>query len=89
MAFRKYPFNVKFCGAAQIRKEDRLRVTFVMELCKENLMGSISRIRTTYLSSTPGAARDVIRWARDIANALEFIHSQGIVHRDFKLENIM
>ena len=41
------------------------------------------------LSLTPGAARSVIRWARDIANALEFIHSQGIVHRDFKLENIM
>ena len=35
-----HPFNFKFCGAAQIRKEDRLRVTFVMELCKENLMGS-------------------------------------------------
>ena len=41
--FRKldHPFNVKFYGAAQIREEDQLRVTFVMELCKENLMGRI------------------------------------------------
>ena len=33
------------------------------------------------LSLIPGAARSLIRWARDIAHALEFIHIQGIVHR--------
>ena len=62
-----------------------------MELCKENLMGRIFQNRDNIhsLSLTPGAARSVIRWARDIANALEFIHSQGIVHGDFKLENIV
>ena len=62
-----------------------------MELCKENLMGRIFQNRDNIpsLSLTPGATRSVIRWARDIANALEFIHSQGIVHRDFKLENII
>ena len=62
-----------------------------MELCKENLMERIFQNRDNIpsLSLTPGAARSVIRWVRDIANALEFIHSQGIVHRDFKLENIM
>ena len=41
------------------------------------------------LSTTPTAVINVVRWAKDIANALEFIHTQGIVHRDLKLENIL
>ena len=84
-------FTVKFYGAALIREEDRLRVTLVMELCKENLMWRIFQNQdiTPSLSLTSGAARGLTRWARDIAEAPEFIHWQGIFHRDFKLENIM
>ena len=40
-------------------------------------------------SSTATAARDVIGWAKDIADALEYIHRHGNVHRDLKLENIL
>ena len=40
-------------------------------------------------SSTATAAKDVIGWAKHIADALEYIHRQGIVHRDLKLENIL
>ncbi|PFX15339.1 Mitogen-activated protein kinase kinase kinase 12 [Stylophora pistillata] len=40
-------------------------------------------------SSSVTATRDVIGWAKDIADALEYIHGQGIVHRDLKLENIL
>ena len=52
-------FIVKFYGAAQIREEDRLRVTLVMEPCKENLMGRIFQNQDNIpsLSSTPGAVR--------------------------------
>ena len=52
-------FIVKFYGAAQIREEDRLRVTLAMELCKENLMGRIFQNQDNIpsLSSTPGAVR--------------------------------
>ena len=83
--FRKlnHPFNVKFYGAALIREEDWLRVTLVMELFKENLMGRIFQNQDDMpsLSLIPGAAISLIRWARDIAHTLEFIHIQGIVHR--------
>ena len=40
-------------------------------------------------SSTAAAARDVIGWAKDIADALNYIHRQGIVHKYLKLENIL
>ena len=62
-----------------------------MELCKENLMRHIFRHERNIpgRSSTATAARDVIGWAKDIANSLEYIHRQGIVHRDLKLENIL
>ena len=41
------------------------------------------------LSTTTSAAKNVIGWAKDIANALEFIHNKGIIHRDLKLENTL
>ena len=70
-----------------------MRPIIVMELCKENLMRHIFRnpknIPAKLPSSTPPTDRTTIRWAKDIANALEFIHSQGYVHRDLKLEKIL
>ena len=75
--FRKlnHPFIINFYSAALIREEERLRVTVVMELRKENLTRRIFQNRNNIpsLPLTPGAARSVIRWARDIANAR--IHS--------------
>ena len=42
------------------------------------------------LSTTTSAApKNVIGWAKDIANALKFIHNKGIIHRDLKLENTL
>ena len=86
-----YPFIVKFYGAALLKEGDRSKAILVMELCKEKLMRHIFQNRNNIpgRSSTPTAVRNVIRWAKDIANALEFIHSQGIVHRDLKLENML
>ena len=86
-----YPFIVKFYGTALRKEGEQLKAILVMELCKENLMRHIFRHKSNIpgKSSAATAARDVIGWAKDIADALEYIHRQGIVHRDLKLENVL
>ena len=86
-----HPFIVKFYGTALQKEGKRLKAILVMELCKENLMRHIFQHESNKpgKSSTATAARNVIGWAKDIADALEYIHRQGIVHRDLKLENIL
>ncbi len=69
-----------------------MRAILVMELCKENLMTHIFQNPENIPgmpSSTASTDRNTIRWAKDIANALGFVHRQGFVHRDLKLENIL
>ncbi len=63
-----------------------------MELCKEDLRRHIFQNTKNIpglASSTSPTDRNTILWAKDIAEALEFVHKQGFVHRDLKLENIL
>jgi serine/threonine protein kinase len=41
------------------------------------------------LSQTPFSVNDVVNYAMQIADALEYAHGQGIIHRDVKPANIM
>ena len=69
-----------------------MRAIIVMELCKKNLKEHIflnPKNIPARLSSSRTSQRTTIRWAKDIGNGLEFIHKQGYVHRDLKLENIL
>ena len=70
-----------------------MRAIIVTELCKGNLRRHIIQDPKNipgYTSTPPFASdRNTIRWAKDIADALDFIHNLGIVHRDLKLENIL
>lgn len=86
-----YPSIVKFYGAALRKEGNQLRAILVMELCKGNLLKHIFQDRSNVpgQSSTATAAKIVIGWAKDIADALDYIHQQGVVHRDLKLENVL
>jgi len=62
-----------------------------MEKCKGDLKSQIFDHPEAAPAKThnPDVFRDVCQWARDITDALAFIHNQGFVHRDLKLENIL
>ncbi len=85
-----YPSIVKLYGAELHNEGGQVRAILVMELCKEDLRKHILHKNIPGLpSSTALTDRNTIRWAKDIADALEFVHKQGFVHRDLKLENIL
>ena len=84
-----HPHIVKFYGTSLLKKADTTRVILVLEKCKGNLKSQIFDNPEAAPGNNPDVFREVCRWAREITGALAFIHSQGVVHRDLKLENIL
>ena len=87
----EHPHIVKFYGASLLKEESTARVILVMEKCKGSLKSQIF----DHPEVVPAKSRnsdvhgDVCRWAKEIADALEFIHKQGIIHRNLALETIV
>lgn len=87
----KHPHIVKFYGTAVINEKDAVKAILVMELCKGNLREYLQ----THPTSVPGLSsnkNDVLRtfqWVAEICAALDYIHGNGIVHMDLKLDNIL
>lgn len=63
----------------------------MLELCKENLKRHIflNPENISGVSTDPATKTTAIRWAGNIANALEFLHERGIFHMNLKLENVL
>jgi len=87
----EHPHIVKFHGASLLKEAGTTRVILVLEKCKGNLKSQIFAHPEAAPAKTknPDVFGEVCRWAREITDALAFIHKQGVVHRDLKLENIL
>ena len=86
-----HPHIVKFYGTSLLKKEGPTRVILVMEKCKGTLKSQIFDHPEAVLAKTNNADvfKEVCRWAKEITAALAFMHKEGYVHRDLKLDNIL
>jgi serine/threonine protein kinase len=65
-------------------KDDRL--TIVMELADGSLR---DRCKALSAEKKPFGAAELVRYFRQAAEALDFLHTRGVQHRDIKPENIL
>ena len=81
---------VKFYGTLLLGDDGSTRVVLVMEKCKGNLKRhTFSQPECIPGKTGPRAERRASLWLMQITDALHYIHREGILHRDLKLENIL
>ena len=66
-------------------------VMIVLELCKCSLKSQVMAHPKNAPArlSNEVVRRKVLAWAQNILDALRYIHSEGYVHRDLNLDNIL
>ncbi|XP_022796272.1 dual specificity protein kinase shkA-like [Stylophora pistillata] len=87
----QHPNIVMFYGMSLLDIKGKLKVIMVLEHCKGNLKSHVFRNLSLAPANSKNSAtiREACRWVKDISAALAFIHQQGVVHRDLKLENVL
>lgn len=92
-ALRKlsYPNIVVFYGTDLRHCSNDTEVMIVLELCSCSLRDRVLANPEDFpaRSSKDAVKKKVVSWAQHILEALHYIHSQGFVDRDLKLENLL
>ncbi|XP_027059587.1 uncharacterized protein LOC113686190 [Pocillopora damicornis] len=87
----RHPNIVGFYGTNLHHGPNGTKVMIVLELCSCSLR---YRVHTHPEDSPARSSNDTVKkkvlsWAQHILEALHYIHSEGFVHRDLKLENLL
>ena len=86
-----HPSIVKYFGTNLRHGSDGTTVMIVLELCKCSLKKEVMSQPQNAPANVPKVVphKKVQVWALQILDALRYIHSEGFVHRDLKLENLL
>ena len=75
--------------AINVQNHELLSLALVFDLCTRSLKNHIFKNDECIPWKTASAAANTFQWTKQILDALEFMHSKDVVHRDLKLENIL
>ena len=86
----KHNHIVAFYGVVIDVENNQLSfLALVFELCNASLRNHIFKDKKSVPWETKSAAVITCQWGSDILDALKFIHSKKMVHRDLKLDNVL
>ena len=69
--------------------EQRGMITVILEYAVDGTLRNRVYDANRRVSGAGIPEDDVVKWVGQLVNAFEFLHAQGIVHRDVKLENLL
>ena len=84
-----HPSIIKYFGTNLLHDQPGTIVMIVLELCNCSLKSQSKPENSPARLRNEAVKRKVLSWAQQILDALRYIHSEGFVHRDLKLDNVL